>query len=359
MEEYVSYRFGAGRYLQERNILDHSGEEIARYGKRVYVIGGPHALSAVQKRMKNSFFNAELDSVWEEYDGFPSYRKVEELKQAVVLNSCDVLAGVGGGRIMDLTKAAAAELELPVVLVPSSAATCASYSPLSVMYTDEGKCVGYLHFDYEVNSVLVDEEIMAYQPPRLLAAGIMDAMAKCIEISNGKPEITLETDTIEKYSAYKMAEYVYDILEKYGKQAYRDVEKQRCTQTLHNVVFCTIALTGIVSALMRAKRQTALAHRMYETIRTCYFKESIFFIHGEIVATGLLAQLRFNRDAAGIDKLRAYMKEMRMPMTLDALGLDCSPGTIQTICEALCSSEFVDDTKEAYARVAEALKEIY
>lgn len=359
MEEYVSYRFGAGRYLQEINILDHSGEEILRYGKKAYVIGGPHALAAAERRMKASFADAGLESVWEEYTGFPSYRKIEELREAVISNHCDVLVGTGGGRIMDVVKATAAELKIPVVLVPTSAATCASYSPLSVMYTDEGKCVGYLHFDYEVNSVLVDEEIMTHQPSRLLAAGIMDAMAKCIEISNGKPEITLETDTIEKYSAYKMAEYVYDILEKYGKDAYLDVEAQRYTKTLHNVVFCTIALTGIVSALMRAKKQTALAHRMYETIRTCYFKESISYIHGEIVATGLLAQLRFNNNAAGIEKLKSYMEEMKMPINLQSLGLDCSQETICTLYKRLCESEFVEDTEEDYARVAEALKEIY
>lgn len=359
MEKYVSYRFGAGRYLQENDILDYSGEEILRYGKKAYVIGGPHALAAVRERMEASFAAAGLISVWEEYGGFPSYRKVEKLKEAVASNGCDVLVGTGGGRIMDLTKAAAAELKIPVILVPASSATCASYSPLSVMYTDEGKCVGYLHFDYEVNAVLVDEAVMSHQPPRLLAAGIMDAMAKCIEISNGKPEITLETDTIEKYSAYKMAEYVYDILERYGKEAYRDAEEQRCTKMLHNVVFCTIALTGIVSALMRARKQTALAHRMYETIRTCYFKESISYIHGEIVATGLLAQLRFNNHTAGIEKLRTYMGEMKMPMNLKALGLDCSEETIRTLYERLCESEFVEDTQEDYKRIAEALKEIY
>jgi len=288
MEKYISYRFGAGRYIQEPEVLENSGTEIARFGKRAYIIGGPNAMNAVWKRMEPSFDKAQIAYEKEIYAGFPSYKKIEILKKSITDKQCDVLVGIGGGRIMDLTKAAADQLSIPIVLIPTSAATCASFSPLSVIYTDEGKCVGYLHFDYEVNAVLVDEKVMSEQPPRLLAAGIMDAMAKYIEIANGKPKITLETDNISKYSAYRMAEDIYNILEKYGKQAYLDVCEKKNTETVHNVIFCNIAPTGIVSALMRARRQTAIAHKLYESMRTYYFKESINYLHGEIVATGLI-----------------------------------------------------------------------
>lgn len=359
MERYTSYRFGAGRYLQEPDILVYSGEEICRYGKKVYVIGGPTALRLTWDTLKKSFQSAGLDWVLEEYSGFPSYAKLDALRPKIKENGCDVLAGVGGGRIMDLVKAAGADLGLPVVLIPTSAATCASFSPLSVMYTDEGKCVGYWHFEYEVNSVIVDELIMAAQPPRLLAAGIMDAMAKCIEISNGKPTITLQTDTIEKYSAYSMAREVYHILEEWGKSAFQDVEQGKLTTTVHNVIFCSIALTGLVSSLMRAKGQTALAHRMYETIRTYYFKESIHYLHGEIVATGLIAQLKFNNDTKSIQGLKEYMKSMDMPMDLQALGLEHKEEVLETLFEKISGSQSMEDTQEAREKLMSALREIY
>lgn len=358
MREYTSYRFGAGRYIQETDILDHSGSEILRFGKKAYVIGGKCALLAAGERMKKSFAESGLASVWEEYRGFPSYNKIDALKAAIQENGCDVLVGVGGGKIMDLSKAAAAGLGCPVVLVPTSAATCASYSPLSVVYSDEGECVGYLRFDYEVNAVLVDEQVMACQPPRLLAAGIMDAMAKCIEIANGKPEITLETDTIEKYSAYRMAEDVYGILEKYGELAYQDVQDKRLTDTVHNVVFCTIALTGIVSALMRGRNQTALAHRMYESMRTYYFRESMDYLHGEIVATGLIAQLKYNHNEKAITKLKDYMHKMNMPMNLREIGLKDVQEPMERLHQILCESRFVPDDEASRKKVWEALQEI-
>ena len=161
MEKYISYRFGAGRYIQEPEVLENSGTEIARFGKRAYIIGGPNAMNAVWKRMEPSFDKAQIAYEKEIYAGFPSYKKIEILKKSITDKQCDVLVGIGGGRIMDLTKAAADQLSIPIVLIPTSAATCASFSPLSVIYTDEGKCVGYLHFDYEVNAVLVDEKVMS------------------------------------------------------------------------------------------------------------------------------------------------------------------------------------------------------
>ncbi len=359
MEEYTSYRFGAGRYLQEQNILDYCADEIKRYGKQPYIIGGPNALNAAWERMQRSLQESDLSWQLEKYEGLPSYEKLELLKEAIKSFKADVLVGVGGGRIMDLAKAAAAQMKIPVLLVPTSCATCASFSPLSVMYTEEGQCVGYLHFDYEVNAVLVDEQVMAVQPPRLLAAGIMDSMAKYIEISNGRPTITLQTDSIEKFSAYTMAENIYHILEQHGKEAYRDVSRRALTKTVHNVVFCTIALTGLVSALMRAKKQTAIAHKFYEIVRTHYFKESIQYLHGEIVATGLIAQLKFNQNTSAIEGLKKYMSEFKMPMTLQDLGLNTSEEVLQTIFNRLAATEFVENSKEDRRRLEDALKEIY
>ena len=50
--------------------------------------------------------------------------------------------------------------------------------------------------DYEINAVIVDEQVMLTQPPRLLAAGILDAMAKYIEIATLHPQVLDENTTI-------------------------------------------------------------------------------------------------------------------------------------------------------------------
>lgn len=132
-----SYRFGAGRYIQENNALDFCGEEIKRYGNKAYVIGGNTAIAVTEKRLCSSFEKYGLAYCMERFSGYPSVQKIEGLKAVVKEKDCNVLVGVGGGRIMDLVKAAAFGLGIPIVAIPTQAATCAAYSPLSVLYTPE------------------------------------------------------------------------------------------------------------------------------------------------------------------------------------------------------------------------------
>ena len=98
---------------------------------------------------------------------------------------------------------------------------------------------------------------------------------------------------------------------------------------------------------------------MYESMRTYYFKESINYLHGEIVATGLIAQLRFNHNTEAIERLKQYMKEMEMPINLQDLGLQGTEDEVKVLFDVLKQTEFVEDTNEAREELAVALKEIY
>jgi len=320
-EEDISYRFGAGRYLQKPDVLKDSGSEILRYGKKVYVIGGYRAFEAAWSYMEESFRIAGLSYVKESYSGYPSVQKIAELKVNVQRTGCDVLAAVGGGRVIDLAKAAAFELKLPIAAIPTQAATCAAYSPISVLYTPEGKSDAYIQSDYEVNTVLADETVMMSQPPRLLSAGILDAMAKFYEISALHPEKLDEHVSIARYSAYHAAEFTCKVLKEKGRKAVSDLEKGQLTKDIHDVIFTNIALTGMISALMQGRGQTSLAHAFNNALHMDFLKQADSVLHGEGVALGLIAQFVYNDSACDTDKLKFFMKELHMPCTLDEIGI--------------------------------------
>ena len=60
MDKYTSYRFGAGRYIQEYEVLECCGGEIARFGGKAYIIGGPKAIQAVWERMEPGLQKAHI-----------------------------------------------------------------------------------------------------------------------------------------------------------------------------------------------------------------------------------------------------------------------------------------------------------
>lgn len=41
-------KFGAGRYRQEKNLLEECGKEISRFGKRAFIIAGNRSWDAVK-----------------------------------------------------------------------------------------------------------------------------------------------------------------------------------------------------------------------------------------------------------------------------------------------------------------------
>lgn len=184
MEKIVldtAIKFGAGRYRQGSDILECCGEEIARFGKHIFIVTGPRAWAAVQTRLTASMEKAGLQWVVKFYDGPCSYEAAEEYGKLCQEAHCDEVVGVGGGRIMDFSKAVAEFAGVGTVNIPTSMSTCAPFTCMSVMYTPEGGKKDCWRYEHELDACPVDTQVIAQCPIRYNAAGILDAMAKRID----------------------------------------------------------------------------------------------------------------------------------------------------------------------------------
>lgn len=371
-EKISSYRFGVGKYFHEKEVLSHLREELRGFSDKALVISGKKAMEAVEeqnfrKRLKDAgvSFREEL------YEGYPTKEQLEYFANLARKEERGVIVGIGGGKIMDLSKAVANQAGLPILLIPTIAATCAAFSPLSVLYTEEGKYDRAIHFEREVDAVLVDEDIMLRQGTRYLAAGMVDAMAKYIEISHGERSLKRGTVPLQKYLAYQMAEELFIVLEEEGAEACRELreagennrqalskEEMKLGSALQDCVFCNIALTGIVSGMMQGRGQAALAHALYNFLRTNYTEESGAFLHGEIVGVGLRLQALYNKNVELEERITKFMADREMPTSLQDLGIPNQPEVKEQILRALSKNNPVGDCEEAEERLRQGILRI-
>lgn len=318
---------GANRYYQGAGILEQVGAEALALGwNKPLILGGEKALNAAWAKVKNSLEARKLDFILQVYAGFTTAEDIEKFAWVYREHQCDGVVGIGGGKIMDLAKAVAADVGCGVLTVPTSAATCAAYAPLSVIYSEEGRQTGIRFHDREVDGVFVDLEILAQAPARLLAAGMADAMAKTCEYSSTHSALRYGDIDTAKYCGYCLSKSADEILLNCGAQAYRDVQEGRVTAALEDAVFASVAAIGIVSGMCgytnKPGGRFAIAHGFNEVIRGRWEKDPRKHLHGEVVAVGILAQLYLNgMTEEYIDRVRTFYREIGVPTTLRELGI--------------------------------------
>ena len=343
-------KFGAGRYRQEKGLLEECGKEIARFSKKAFLVAGPRAFDAVKEKLLPSLDAAGVDYVVDIYTGVCSFEAAKEYADRCLSAGCDEVVGIGGGKIMDFSKAVAETAGLGTVN--------AAFTTMSVMYTPEGAKKDCWRFEHEIDAVLVDMDVIAKCPIRYTAAGILDAMAKKIEIQNGKPVMTLDDNKFDLFTAYKMAEYTYDVLKKYGPAAVEDNRHHKVTKALEDVTFINIAVTGVIANITKSFSQSALGHMMYDGVRTFFTQEAKDALHGEIVAVALFTQLYYNKLSEQKEQLKEFMRGMDMPLTLEELGVPCTEKNLKTLEDYLIDSPYVDPSPESLALLHEAMKQM-
>ena len=336
----INYKFGAGRYFQESGVLSVTGTEAARLGRRAYIFGSAHALAAAGRGVEKSLAKAGVSFETEVYAGFPTLEKIESLAQKIK-NGFDVIIGAGGGRIIDASKAAAGRAGVPVITVPTTAATCAAFTPISLCYTEDGRFDRTLWLENEVAAVVADTNVLAAAPARYLAAGILDSMAKYVEIANGSPQLDFDKTPADRHSAYYIAEYIFNILKARAKDAVRDAGNKTCTKLLNDVFFINIALTGMVSGMTRGKGQTAAAHAFYNGIRRLFCAEARDFLHGEIVAVGLLSQYAYNSQPERVSWLRGFVRGLGAPASLSEIGVAETEENLSALFDFMKEARFM------------------
>ncbi len=356
-----SFRLGVGRYIQEDGAALRLADEVELLGcKKPFIMHGKSAIREAGEKIRKSLADKGMEACYYEYTEFCN----PELCETVIavseeFKSCDCVVAVGGGNVCDASKLLAAYTDRPVITVPTSSATCAAYTPLSVMYNYEGQTIGSRHHVCEVNAVLVDMEILCRQPVRLLVSGIYDSLAKKIETSQRLIGRTEDEIDIGLRSSYVLSEFIYDRLLADLVKVCDDTANGRNTKAVYDTVYILIAVTGLISSLARGSNQCAIAHKVYETTRIVFPKEAHDKLHGELVAIGLITQLIYNGEPEMAEQFKQQMKALGMPVCLAEIGITPDEESIKKFTDNIENSsamagttpEEVEKFRRAFAAV--------
>lgn len=229
-----------------------------------------------------------------------------------------VVIGVGGGALLDTVKAVARRLNLPFVAIPTIAATCAAWTPLSVWYNDAGQALHFEIFDDANFLVLVDPRIILNAPAEYLLAGIGDTLAKWYEAVVLAPQP--ETLPLTVRLGINGALAIRDVLLESSEQALIDQQQGKLTQAFRDVVDAIIAGGGMVGGLGERFTRVAAAHAVHNGLTVLPQTEK--FLHGTKVAYGILVQSALlGQDDVLAQLVHAY-KRFHLPTTLAQLDVD-------------------------------------
>ena len=126
------------KYIQGPGELKKLGEHVGAMGKKALILISQGGYKRIGKIVEDSFKETSCEILFDYFNGECSKNEINRLVQLADDNNCDMVIGIGGGKIFDTAKAVAHYVKSPVVICPTIASTDAPCSALSVIYSDEG-----------------------------------------------------------------------------------------------------------------------------------------------------------------------------------------------------------------------------
>lgn len=278
---------------------------VASLGSAPLVIGGEHTLERFSLGIQGRYENYGIECT-----------EASAARLLACSHGCDVVIGIGGGKALDMAKLVAYRAGLPVITVPTSAATCAGWAALSNIYSEAGEWQYGIELSSVPQGILIDYAMIATAPQRTLVSGMGDALAKWYEssVSSGTSEDPLVI------SAVQQARVLRDLILQHGEAALQSPGSSAWVQ----MVDASICLAGLVGGLGGARCRTVAAHAIHNALTGLPGTRST--LHGEKVAFGILVQLRLEESVgqqrlAGIarQQLEQFYRRIGLPLTLQDL----------------------------------------
>jgi glycerol dehydrogenase len=302
--------------------------------RRPLLLGRSAATRPLREQLAGDLTRAGLSPVAAELEYDCCEQDLQRLALEARAADCDAVLAAGGGKVMDAGKLLADRLGLPCITVPTSAATCAGWTALANLYSPAGAFEGDVALAHCPDLLVFDHGLVRQAPPRTLASGIADAMAKWYEasVSSGASGDGLVQQAVQQ------ARVLRDQLLLEGAEALADPGSGAWIR----VAEASALTAGLIGGIGGARCRTVAAHAVHNGLTQ--LQASHGALHGEKVGYGILVQLRLEEMVGGNRlagqarrQLLPFFAQLQLPVSLADLGLaDASLRELETVCSFAC-----------------------
>jgi glycerol dehydrogenase len=321
-----------GKYIQGDGALNELPQMASQLGEKGLILTSSTGRDKILPQYKKKWKGNQIPTVL--FNGECCEKELNRLAEIIRREKADILIGMGGGKVIDTAKITADRAGIPVIIVPTIAATDAPCSGCAIIYSGGGVFESVYYQKMNPQIVLVDTHIIANAPVRFLVAGMGDALATWFEGRSCKQtQSPNECGGISTLTAVHLARFCYDTLLIYGKDAKIACERHIVTPALDHIIEANILLSGIGFE----SSGLASAHSIHNGLTA--LDETHSFYHGEKVAFGVLAGL-FLTDALPeeINEVYMFCKDIGLPTTLADIGLkNIERNRMEKVAEKACA----------------------
>ncbi|WP_195988544.1 glycerol dehydrogenase [Clostridium sp. D53t1_180928_C8] len=306
-------------YIQERGAIN----KIATYFQQimkdnVLILMDEFSYTNIQDKVTEGFKEYNVNYIVEIFKGECCMENINAIIKKSNSNNIKWIIGIGGGKVLDVAKAVGHYGDMKYIMVPTAASTDGPGSKISVLYESDGTFKEYINLHNNPYGIIVDTEIIANAPVRLLKAGIGDALSTYFETEAGyEGDIERHGFSDISLTARVLSRECFEAIINNAYLAIQAVENKEVNEALEKVIEAIIYL----SCIGFENGSLAAAHSIANALTST--SKYNRFMHGEKVAFGTIVQLLLeNKEWDLVNKVRNICRDINLPYKAKQIGIE-------------------------------------